>query len=360
MASIRDVATLSGVSTATVSHVLNGRNDRVGVETSERVLAAVRQLGYRPTALEDRQKAILSRNLAVMTTDLRRQPLMTAGYFAGVLDGVMEAAMLRGWSVTIFVQNMWGDVGLAARKSYDGRCDGLIMVAPATDSEIVSVMRDRGSPLVLVGTTANSPGISSVDVDNIAIGASAARHLLALGHESFAFIGRIDVIRSSLEREEGFRSALFEAGVSPNRYWCFECGRTERIADMAAQFSSIPLAQRPTAALCWHDGIASRFSEWAQSEGVQVPGDLSLIGVNDAPEAIQSNPQLTTFGQALPLIGKRAATILMDRIEDPALPDEVVRFQSKMIIRGSTAARDSRDLSLIRHSFSQPMEVIHE
>jgi DNA-binding LacI/PurR family transcriptional regulator len=344
MASIRDVANLSGVSTATVSHVLNGRNDRVGSETSERVLAAVRQLGYRPTALEDRQKAILSRNIAIMTTDLTKRPLLTSGYFAGVLDGVLESAMLRGWSVTIFVENMWGDVGLAARRSYDGRCDGLIMVAPASDCEIVPVMRDRGSPLVLVGTTADSPGVSSVDADNVAIGGHAAKHLLALGHRSFAFAGKIDVIRSSIEREQGFREALFAAGIPESSYVSLTCDRKEQNDILATQFMSIPVAQRPTAILCWHDGLAARFSAWAQGEGIRVPEDLSIIGVNDGPECLESEPRLSTFHQNLPVLGRRAATLLIDRIEDPNLPDEVVRFQPKLIIRESTASREIEDL----------------
>jgi LacI family transcriptional regulator len=332
----------------------------VGAETAERVLAVVRQLRYRPTAVEDQQKAILSKNIAVMTTDLTKRPLLNSGYFADVLDGVLEASMLRGWSVTIFVENMWGDVGLAARRSYDGRCDGLIMVAPAEDSEVVSVMRDRGSPLVLVGTTAPSPGISSVDVDNYAIGYQAAKHLIALGHERLGFFGYIDVITSSLERETGFAQAISDLGISRENYHVFACDRKEHVANMGQVFLAIPPDQRPTGALCWHDGVAARLNDFVQASGVRVPDDLSIIGVNDGPDCLSSVPQLSSFTQTLPIIGRRAANLLMDRIEDPTIPDEIVRFQSKLVIRSSTSARDGKISLPIRHSLSQPMEVIHE
>src|SRR5271155_5596740 len=98
MATIREVAKACGVSTATVSHVLNGRYERVGEETRSRVLGKMREMGYRPPPMEERQKAIHTRNLGLLVEDLSYSPIFTNSYFAYVLDGILEAAGLQGWS----------------------------------------------------------------------------------------------------------------------------------------------------------------------------------------------------------------------------------------------------------------------
>jgi len=342
MATLRDVANASGVSTATVSHVLNGRLDKVGPETRERVLAAVRQLRYRPPALEHKQKAILTRNVGLMVPDITKNPILLHGYFRNVLDGVLEAAMFRGWSTTIFAERMWDDLGHAVRRSYDGRCDGLIIIAPATTSEVVGAMQERGVPLVLVGSTANLPGVSSVDIDNVAVGAAAAQHLLDLGHERFAFFGAEEIVLGSTEREQGFRTALVQAGIPLSNYrYYVQKVRPGRPSVGALfdeeEFFQIPPALRPTGLMAWHDGTAERLYEMLPRYGLRIPEDVSVIGVDDPPESVTMTPPLTTFRQPLPTLGKRAANLLIDRILDPAHPDEVVRFSIEFVLRESTA-----------------------
>ncbi|AIE87121.1 LacI family DNA-binding transcriptional regulator [Fimbriimonas ginsengisoli] len=334
MATLRDVAKLSGVSVATVSNVLNARSDRVSPETRERVLAAVRQLRYRPTALEKNQKAIVAQNLGVMVTDLTKNPILLHGYFRNTLDGIMEAAMFRGWSVTIFAEKMWDDLGLAIRRSYDGRCDGLIVIAPIQDSETVRTLQERGVPLVLVGATAPLPGVSSVDIDNEAAGAMAATHLLELGHKRFAFIAVSSIVTASNERERAFRARLASAGFDGDAVQTFrlrEIQSIEALADILAQESP-----RRTGVFCWHDAMAVDLIPLLQRRGVSVPRDMSFVGVDDDPKGQTMSPPLTTFHQPLHAIGKRAANLLIDRLGEDRLPDEVVRFGVELLPRGSS------------------------
>ncbi|RYG38711.1 LacI family transcriptional regulator [bacterium] len=337
MATIRDVANLSGVSTATVSNVLNARQDRVGAETRQKVLAAVRELKYRPTALEKNQKAILSHTLGVMVSDLTKDPLNKHGYFRDTYNGILEAALFRGWSVTVFAEKMWDDLGLAIRKSYDGRCDGLLMIAPLRDSESVCMLQERGVPLVLVGTTAASSGVSSVDVDNEAIGVAAAEHLLSLGHRRFAFAGHNPLMSSAHERELGFRRTLIAAGIPAKgyqAYWLREMAVT--VPDFAQAVHDHGDA-RATGWLAWHDGMAQPLIESLLSLGLRVPQDISVVGVDDSFEARECQVPITSFPQNLHAIGKRAANLLIDRLgEDGEHPDEIVRFSSSMVQRAST------------------------
>jgi len=336
MATLRDVAKLSGVSTATVSNVLNARNDRVSPETREKVLAAVRKLKYRPIALEKDQKAIRTQNLGVMVTDITKNPLLLHGYFRNTLDGIMEAAMFAGWSVTIFAEKTWDDLGLAIRRSYDGRCDGLIIIAPTKDSETVKTLQERGVTLVLVGTTANLPGISSVDIDNDSCAAQIANHFLGLGHRRFAFVGTDSITMSANERERTFRRVLVDAGIPPANYSVHWLKLEKKTPDdLIAEFQAMG-PKRPTAVFGWHDEAAMGVLKAAQRAGLRVPEDISIVGIDDSPEAGQCSPGLSSIPQPLHLIGKRAASLIIERVADGHAPDEIVRFTSELIVRGST------------------------
>jgi len=334
MATIRDVAKMSGVSTATVSNVLNARNDRVSLETREKVLAAVRALKYRPTALEQNQKAILTQNVGVMVPDLTQSPLLRHAYFTAILDGVVEVAAFRGWSVTIFVHNMWDDVGHAIRRSYDGRCDGLIVIAPQPGHEVVQTLHERGTPLMLVGTTPWLPHVSSVDIDNVATGRIVAEHMLALGHRRFAYAAELKEHVSSQERARGFQSAVCEAGGEYVRLTAKEGPEIKELAERIVAMGD----DRPTAFFGWHDTFALRLMEALQAHGLRAPEDFSVAGVNDTVDGREAKPALTTVNNPLGLIGRHAATRFLDRLTSGTATDteEIVRFAPELIVRAST------------------------
>jgi DNA-binding LacI/PurR family transcriptional regulator len=334
MATLRDVAKASGVSTATVSHVLNGKNSRVSGATRERVLAAVRDLRYRPTALEDRQKAMLTRNLGIMVGNLTKNPL-SHGYFIQALNGVLEAAAFKGFTVQIFVEKMWDEFGHNVRRSYDGKCDGLIYVAPDLCSEVIVSLQARGTPLVQIGTTAWLPSVASVDIDNIEVGRQAARHLLELGHRRFAFFGATANHASSIEREKGFHQVLLEerpVGLVHRVY-----GHAARGTDTLGaldEMMRLPINERPTAVFGWHDTAALEIMLELRRRGLCIPEDMSIIGVNNDPEA--KDNELTTFENPIYVLGKRAANLLIEHSVDHTLPNEVVHFPITLVKRAST------------------------
>ena len=347
MATIRDVAKMSGVSTATVSHVLNGRTDRVSADTRDRVFAAVRALKYKPTPLERNQKAILTQNLAVVAQDLTESPLERHGYFRRCLDGILETAAFRGWSVSIFVQRMWGEhqTENVVRRSYDGRTDGVIAIAPAVGNEIVESLQQRGTPLCLVGTTPWLPDVACVDIDNVAAGAAVARHLIALGHQRLAYVGHDLRTTSSAERNEGFRKAASDAGVEVETLVIGRDSTYELAEALVARGREMP-----TGILGWHDAISNRLARDLAKFGVSVPGDVSIAGVDDDPESGIAPGGTTTVANPVRLMAMRAATLLIDRLvteEDPG-PPEVIRYEPELIVRGSTGpAPDLRRKALL-------------
>jgi LacI family transcriptional regulator len=335
MATIRDVARVCGVSTATVSNVLNGRTDHVGTETRERVLAAVRELKYRPTALERKQKAILTRSLVLMAQDLTEAPLGRHGYFHNVLDGVLEVAAFRGWGVNLIVQNMWGDLKTedVIRRSYDGRCDGVIVVAPKVGNELVETLHQRGTPICLVGTTPWLDRVSCVDLDNVAAGERIASLFLALGHRRFAFIDLEREQQSGIERKRGFCRMIEAAGYAAE---VILIPRDTPVAHAASELAARG-PDRPTAIFCWHDELARNVIKALIEHGVRIPADISIAGVDN--EGTRNEPVgLTTIDNPVTALGKHAARLMIDRIEAGATGDapEIFRYAPELVVRGST------------------------
>lgn len=335
MATIRDVAKMCGVSTATVSNVLNGRTDHVGVETRERVLAAVRALKYRPTALERKQKAILTRSLVLMAQDLTEAPLERHGYFHNVLDGVLEVSAFRGWGVNLIVQNMWGDLKTedVIRRSYDGRCDGVIVVAPKVGNELVESLHQRGTPICLVGTTPWLDRVSCIDLDNVAAGERIANLFLALGHTRFAFMDSEREQQSGIERKRGFCRTIEAAG---HRAEVILFPRETPVSQTVAELA-VRGADRPTAIFCWHDELARTVINGLIEQGIRIPADISVAGVdNDGVSA--SAIGLTTIVNPVSTLGKHAARLMIDRLEAGTIADapEVHRYAPELVVRGST------------------------
>jgi DNA-binding LacI/PurR family transcriptional regulator len=329
MATIRQVASHAGVSIGTVSKVLNGRDERVDPVTREKILASIRALRYKPPAFEVNQKATIANNLGMIVPDMTGSPLRRQGYIQALLDGVLERAAMRGWSVTIFADTMWDDVGNAVRRKYDGRCDGLIIVAPQPDRDIVPSLHRRGAPLVQVGSTPWLDDISSVDIDNYEAGRMIARHFQSLGHENIGFVTDRREQVSSLERSIGF---LEVAGANGTK---FMIEREEGVAGFADRFAGMG-GDRPTALMTWHDGMAFRLIPELERVGIRVPEDLSMAGVDNSSEAEQSSIRLTTIDNPIVYLGQMAADMAIDRVLDRSVEAAIVKLAPELIVGDST------------------------
>jgi LacI family transcriptional regulator len=380
MATIRDVARLCGVSTATVSNVLNARPDAVSATTREKVLAAIRKLGYRPTALEHNQNAILTRNIVLVCGDLGPSPLVRNHYLNRIFDGILEGAAFKEWSVTVFVERMWTDSGDAVRRSYDGRCDGVVALAPPRDGTLVASLAERGVPVVSVGSTADLPGVSSVDIDNVAASAELTRHLLGLGHRRIAYFGRAWSLPSSFERYSGMHSVMERAGIADRAEAYLSVFSSRGGDETIAQLADWPYRHRitggadefvdlafgaedsPSAVVCWNDELALEVVDALTRRSIRVPEHVSVVGFDDThPDCAVRG--ITTMRQPLHTIGVRAVDMLIARIESNGLPDENVRFKAELIQRTSSGPPNSVSPALLfstRSSALLPSEVMHK
>ena len=353
MANLRDVAKRSGVSVATVSHVLNNRNQNMSAKTRQRVLDAIRELGYRPgtvpvTGAARRAQAI---GVFVWLSVWETEPLRGNVYAVNVLDGIIARTLPYHWNVTLINVTAWEDARGQIRQFADGRCDGFILIAPPQGMEITDALAERGYPFVLINAGSGDNRVSSVDVNNVAAGREVTKHMIDRGHHRVAFLLGEETYDNTCERLEGYRQAFRDSGLAVPEdlilhHGSYEIGscaaRLERMLERAAE---MPESERPTAVVCGNDAMAVESRRFLVSRGLRVPEDISLAGFDDSAFATQMDPPLTTVYQPLQQLGIRSADILLKQIEalDRGTPGGVAKefLPHRLIVRESVVVRPS-------------------
>jgi DNA-binding LacI/PurR family transcriptional regulator len=320
MATLRDVAKLSGVSPATVSHVLNNRNQNMSAETRQRVLDAIRSLGYRPGAVPVSDTVRHAQTVGVFLWLESGTPLRSNPYAVDVLDGILSRAIPDHWNVTLISVNAWEDARAQVRLYADGRCDGFVLVAPPPSVAIPEALKERGYPFVLINSGSGDLTLDSVDIDNTAAAREVTSYLIGRGHRRIAFLPGGEEYDNTIERLRGFRQAIAEAGLLDPEPWILWPGSydyplsTARVTGFLKRRAALPPAERPTALLCGNDKLAWCAREVMREQGVSVPGEVSLIGFDDTHYAAEMDPPLTTVRQPLSALGARATNLLLERI----------------------------------------------
>jgi len=320
-----DVARLAGVSHQTVSRVLHD-SPHVRGDTRERVLAAIRQLDYRPNSLAQALATGRSKTLGVVSFDT------TLYGPASTLLGIEQAAHDAGYAVSISsLRSLNRSTVLAAiQQLRDQGVDGVAVIAPLQAG--VDALRHVGPDFAVVAVEAGpDASIPVATVDQVAGAAAATRHLLSLGHETVWHVAGPSDWQEAEERIEGWRSVLEAAGATIPALlrgdWTarsgYELGKSlMRIPDL-------------TAVLVANDQMALGLLRSLHESGRDVPRDLSVVGFDDIPEAAYFTPPLTTVRQDFAELGRRCLHILLARIEGNARSTRVV-VAPELVVRGST------------------------
>jgi LacI family transcriptional regulator len=331
MATLKQVAHLAGVSFTTVSHVINETRP-VSPEARARVLAAVEQLHYVPSALARSLKSQRTGTIGLII------PNNTNPYFSEVARGIEDHCYSAGYSVILC--NFGDDP--ARQRNYlnvllGKRCDGLIMAALAqADGEL---LHTKKIPVVLLDRASRGQDFDVVGVDNVAGGVLAAQHLLALGRRRIACIGGPEEILLSRQRIDGVRTTLEAAGL-----------RLESMLSRNADFTSLggyqqalvllrlPPAQRPDAIFCCNDLMAIGVLRAAAEAGIAVPQALAVVGFDDIDLAQFVHPPLTSVAQNTRALGRLTAQCLLARIADANLPRQQHTITPELHVRGSSVS----------------------
>lgn len=303
---VQDVARAAGVSAMTVSRVVNGEKN-VRESTREAVLEAVRRLNYSPNTA--------ARNLAAGEATqiglLYSNP--SAAYLSQFLVGALDGARRTGSHLLIEAceGESAEEQAEVTRRFAVTNVEGVILPPPLSESKPVQAeLEAAGIPVVSVAMGLAPPGSLNVRIDDFAAAAAMTRHLLGLGHRRIGFIKGHPGHIASIERLRGFRTALEEAGVDPDES-PMEQGYFTYRSGLAAAERLLGRDERPTAIFASNDDMAAATVNVAHRSGLNVPGDLSVVGFDDTAPATIVWPELTTVRQPVAAMAEAALHLLL-------------------------------------------------
>ncbi|MFF6808045.1 substrate-binding domain-containing protein [Streptomyces sp. NPDC012616] len=336
---LRDVAELAGVSSRTVSNVVNGYAP-VAEATRVRVQQAVDKLGYRPNVLARNLAAGRSGQIAVVV------PYLDTPYFAELLQGIIRAARVQGYNVLIDQTD--GDAEheklFLSRGSQHLLFDGVIF-SPLGLAQSDLTERDPSLPLVVLGERVSDGSFDHVGIDDVAASLEATEHLLGLGRRRVAAIGDqpYRTGEAAQLRTRGYRLAHERAGLPVSEELVVSTPRFNR-SDGATAMAHLldDLEGPPDAVFCYSDLVALGALHTLASRGLRVPEDIAVVGYDDIEDGRYSNPPVTTVSPDKKVIAETAVERLLKRIgSSTPVPGREIRAPHRLIPRASTIGRQA-------------------
>jgi LacI family transcriptional regulator len=334
MATVHDVAQHAGVSTSTVSHVLNGTRF-VSDELRERVMAAMRELDYTPNAAARMLTLKRSHTIGLIVSDIRNP------FFASVARGVEDVAQERGYTLVLCNSDENADRETACLNALETRAvDGVLLASAGVADEHLSRLVKAGFPIVLVDRDLPELGAPAVLLDNEGAAYSAVRHLITRGHRRIAMISGRAAISTTTERIAGYRRALQEAGIKVDDRLVVSGASTSEGGAIATN-AVLEVRPRPTAIFSGNNLMSIGALQTIANHGLSVPEELALVGFDDFPFPWSDafRPHLTTVAQPTYELGRRAAELLVQRLKavSSGVAERVV-LDGQLVVRESSGA----------------------
>ncbi|WP_160151525.1 LacI family DNA-binding transcriptional regulator [Microbulbifer sp. ALW1] len=334
--SIKKVAKLAGVSTATVSRYLNNP-EQVKERTRLKVQSAIDETGYAPNTL--------ARNFRRGRTSLIVVVLPTVGdpFLENVMRGIWQVADEQGYSILIRdTQSNSHGFDEYSDMVFSKQADGILLLAsisPFDEPTGKPKASNKAHPPIVLGlesVTSELNQFPSVRVDNVAAAADGTHYLIQLGHQRIGFIAGKRNSLLTHDREKGYRKAMRKAKLPVANGWVVEGEQTLDGARRATR-RLLSHKERPTAIFCANDEMALGAMHEIKSACLKVPEDISVIGFDDIRYAEIMDPPLTTIAQPAEEIGERTMRRLCQAIEGSDADNEAEIVPHKLIVRKSTA-----------------------
>lgn len=372
---MREVAERAGVSKATVSYVLNGRDSamRISDDTRRRILEAMRDLNYHPNSLARSLSSQSTRTIAIVM----QYPRLFAGWSGftnELMHGVTDAAVTQGYDVMLHTRSLEAAPGaegavrsantssaniadtpvihadtadadalkasieIEAASLTDGRVDGALLLRDM-DDPLAARLEACGLPIVMMFSRPAGHGLWYVDCDNVRGGRMATEHLLALGHRRIAHLAGPARSGSGRERRQGYESALRDAGIALRPAWIVEApGPFADLRPLACLFrdpGGRPRADAPTAIFAWSDDVAMQTLRLLRQEGLRVPHDVALVGFDSTRLCEHTDPPLTSVRQPVYEMAFLAMERLAQRLRGETPTETQTRFAPALMVRSS-------------------------
>ena len=306
-ATIKDVAVRARVSTASVSRVLNATGV-VTESTRQRVLNAAQHLRYTPHEAARSLITRRTRTIGVLLPDIHGE------YFSELLRGIDRAARDRGLHLLVSSSHGDADEAALALRSMNGRVDGVLVMSPYVDAELLDRALPPSLPAVLLNTPDDAAGVAAFMIDDYGGAKAMVEHLARLGYQRIAHIAGPEGNYESNERLRGFRAAL--GTTRAGRAVVYGGNFTEESGYRAGR--ELALAKpRPDAVFAANDMMAIGCLFALKEAGIRVPEDVALAGFDDIPIARYVSPPLTTVRAQTTELGRQSLEALAQAIEQP-------------------------------------------
>ena len=329
---LRDVAGAAGVAESTASRALAG-SGQLADSTRQKVMQAAEELGYelieRPRL---RQPSLSTRRGAVGVV----VAALHNSFYPYLVDRLHNELDELGFDMVLIIDEITHDRAGRKLRSLIDLLDGVIVTTAMIDSPMTQFLADQGVPTVLAIRASMQAGSNVVESDNLAAGAEALHHLIDLGHSRIGFMMGPPTTSTSLGRLTGAQSAMADRNIAFDEAFLLHTDFTHE-GGYSGFVQLMRQAERPTAIFCANDVIAIGAMDAARKMNLDVPSDVSIIGVDDIPMASWSMISLTTIRQPIGEIGSISAKLIAKLIsEDGGAKAEHHILPTSLVQRSST------------------------
>lgn len=325
---IREVARLAGVSTATVSRVFSG-GSTVHEDLQEKVRKAAEMLNYRPNKLARNLRTRRTQAVGVVIPDIENP------FFTSVVCGIEE--VLRAADYSLLLANSNEDAARERRNVEALQAEaiaGMIFTPSGSELGFYRELSEAGMPLVAVSRQVPNLSVDCVLVANKEGARQAVEYLIGLRHHRIALISGPARISTAKERLRGYEQALAAAGI-PVSADLVQYADFRQAGGYEAMRSLLALPEPPTAVFAGSNLMTLGALQAIHEAGLRIPADIAIIGFDDMPWAVSLQPPLTAVAQPAFEVGVSAAKLLLARLANPSAPVKRVRLDTRLVLRAS-------------------------
>lgn len=336
MATIYEVSERAEVSLATVSRVMNN-SARVSEKTREKVLQAMRDLGYTPNSIAQSLASNRSNTVGIVVPELH------GPFFSTMLSGIEQELRAAGKYVVITIGHSDAEKEEASIEFLRSRkCDALILHVDGVSDAYLEKLAQGDVPFVLLNRQVDGLAERCIDLDNEMGGYIACQAMIELGHRHIAYIRGPAWKNDANARLRGHRRALREAGIRPDSRLFFE-GDYHETTGATGLDALLESGLQFTALLCANDEMAAGAMDEARRKGIAIPRELSIVGFDNVNFARYLHPKLSTVDYPLSDIGTMAARWVLHSVYEKDGVELLHSFTPRFIARDSSAPPPAKD-----------------
>lgn len=334
--SLKHIAEKAGVSTALVSYVLNGKEkeSRVGTEISQKIKQLAKEFNYTPNYVAKSLRSGKTHTIGLIIADIANP------FFANIAREVEDEAKKAGYTVIIGSS----DENPAKFKDLitvflDRQVDGLIVVSTEKSFQQIKLLHQRKYPFVLLDRYFPELQTDYVSIDSYQASFSATTHLLDNGYKNIGFIGYKSKLFHMIERKRGVTEALEQAGIKPLKHWNQSINFDKVESEMKTAMEAMIFSGTPVNAILFGTyRLAINGLKIIRGLGIKIPDQLAIVSYGQAESFELYECPITYLEQPLGALGKKAVSLLVDKIKHPTQLPEQILMKTRLVIGESSQA----------------------